>query len=70
MTVYVVTAYRFGDRENHSYVVGVFSTHALAMEASEIEQTWRGGNKYFCEVDEITIDHIDNKKQEWFRGCS
>ena len=28
--VYVVTMYRYGDREKHSYVLGVFSTAEMA----------------------------------------
>ena len=47
--VYVVTAYRFGDRERHSYIVGIYDTEATAILASEDEENFRGG-KYLCEI--------------------
>lgn len=54
-TVYTVHAYRWGDRENHSYTVGVYSKKHAAMKAAEAERDWRGG-KYECEVLEWTLD--------------
>ena len=48
-TVYTVRACRWGDRELHSYVVGVYSKKHSALKAAEIEEEWRGG-KYECEV--------------------
>ena len=47
MKVYTVDARRWGDLESHSYIVGVFSTVELAMEASSMEEEYRGG-KYEC----------------------
>ena len=47
--IYIVTAYRFGDKHNHSYVVGAFSTKEEAIRQAKIEEEWRGG-KYDCEV--------------------
>jgi len=47
--IYIVTAYRFGDKHNHSYVVGSFSTKEEAIRQAKIEEEWRGG-KYDCEV--------------------
>lgn len=55
-TVYVVTMYRWGDRECHSYVLGVFSTKTKATKAGDIEQEYRGGNKYYPEILEIAVD--------------
>jgi hypothetical protein len=49
MEVFIVTAYRWGDRENHSYVVGAFSTKDEAILWAKKEEEWRGG-KYDCEV--------------------
>ena len=57
MEVYVVTAYRFGDRESHSYVVGSFSSLEKAGCAALEERDIRGG-KYSCE---IVIADIDEK---------
>ena len=45
----IITAYRFGDKENHSYVVGAFSTKDEAIRQAKKEEEWRGG-KYDCEV--------------------
>lgn len=53
-TVYSVTAYRWGDRERHSYVVGVYPKKHAAMTAAETEEVYRGG-KYACEVLEWTL---------------
>jgi len=47
--IYIITAYRFGDKENHSYVVGAFSTKDEAIRQAKKEEEWRGG-KYDCEV--------------------
>ena len=54
-TVYVVTAYRWGDRENHSYNVGVFSTLDSAKLAADKHAMYRGG-KYACVVEECPLD--------------
>lgn len=56
MKVFNVHAYRFGDRERHSYLVGVYSSPAKAKRAAKHEETMRGGNKYKCEITEIEID--------------
>jgi hypothetical protein len=59
--IYVVTMYRWGDRERHSYVYGVFTKKNAAIEAGKIEQVYRGGNKYYPQVMEFTpnttMDH-------------
>lgn len=49
VTLYVVEALRFGSRESHSYVVGVYDTLDGARDAAEAEVDYRGG-KYTCEV--------------------
>lgn len=55
MKVYVTTMYRFGNRDLHSYVLGVWSTRELAEAHGNNETVWRGG-KYKPEVTEWTID--------------
>ena len=35
--IHVVQAYRWGDRENHSYVVGVYDTKEQAIIAADKE---------------------------------
>lgn len=54
-TVYTVRACRWGDRETHSYIVGVYSKKHAALKAAETEEQWRGG-KYECEVLEWVLD--------------
>jgi len=54
--VYTITAYRWGDRESHSYVVGVTRKKHDALKAADVEEAHRGGRKYICEVLEWTID--------------
>jgi hypothetical protein len=54
-TVYTVHAYRWGDHECNSYIVGVYSEAHAALKAAEIEEDYRGG-KYSCEVLEWTLD--------------
>lgn len=53
--VYTVHAYRWGDRELHSYSVGVYSKKHAALDAAKTEENYRGG-KYECEVLEWTLD--------------
>ncbi len=53
--VYTVHAYRWGDRERHSYSVGVYSKKHAALKAAQTESDYRGG-KYECEVLEWTLD--------------
>lgn len=65
--VYVVTMYKFGDREKHSYVIGIYSKKALALKNAEAEREHRGGNKYIPEVLEFKLDgsfdsYTDNYK--------
>jgi hypothetical protein len=53
--VYVVTMYRWGNREKHSYVVGVYSSYESAIETAKLEVSSRGG-KYEAEVLRIPLD--------------
>lgn len=52
---YTVHAYRFGDRERHSYPVGLYSKANKALKAADLEEEFRGG-KYKCEVIEWIPD--------------
>lgn len=54
-TVYTVHAYRYGNRERHSYIVGVYSKKHAALKAASTEEEYRGG-KYECEVLEWSLD--------------
>lgn len=63
--VYTVHAYRFGDREKHSYIVGVYSSAEKALEEAELEELNRRG-EYVCEVIEWEIDSTIDKNSP---GC-
>jgi hypothetical protein len=64
--VYTVHAFRWGDKEQHSYLVGVFSKKHAALKEAEKEEDWRGG-KYECEVLEWEIDNgiAGKHEREW-----
>ena len=53
-TFYTVHAFRFGDRELHSYIVGVYAKKQKALDEAQAEAVYRGG-KYRCEVREWTL---------------
>jgi hypothetical protein len=57
--IHVVVAYRWGDVNNHSYVVGVYSNKEKALNAAGIEYSNRGG-KYECHITEHEIDFIED----------
>ena len=61
MLIYVVTAYRFGDREGHSYVVGAFDNEEESLKHAKLEREWRGG-KYQCEVRSMNINETLESK--------
>jgi len=75
MKVYIVTAYRWGDRETHSYVVGVFDDKELSILAAKTEKEWRGG-KYDCEVVSMKLNEsrennnyvVEYKIEEYFKN--
>ena len=54
-TFYVATAYRLSSRENHSYVIGVFSTLEAAKIAARALST-ETGYKYGYGIDECPLD--------------
>lgn len=53
--VYTVQAYRFGDKNAHNYIVGVYNEKALAIKEAVFEQQVMN-NKYSCEVAELTMN--------------
>ena len=57
--LYIVNAYRWGERKNHSYTVGIFIKKQQALNAANNEQKYRGG-KYECEV----LEYILGSKME------
>jgi len=67
-TLYIVEALRYGDRELHSYVAGVFSTMELASKFVKIHDSYRGG-KYDCTIQQVILDHIDQDELTYFTEC-
>lgn len=67
-SLYVTEMLRWGDREAHSYVIGAFTSKALAEEAGEVEKTWRGC-KYEYEVTLQKVDFIPQKKLSLHKKC-
>jgi len=57
--VYIVEALRHGDRENHSYVVGVYTTLEKAKVAADDHISYRGG-KYGCAVIQAELNQKMN----------
>lgn len=57
--IYIVTAYRWGDAESHSYNLGVFTKKKKAQDVAESHCTYRGG-KYACVVYKCVPNHFDN----------
>ena len=61
--VFVVEALRWGDRDDHSYVVGVFDNLHDACEACVVEEMWRGG-KYECFINDCNEMNIEIQEQK------
>lgn len=55
MKVYIVTMYRYGDKESHNYIIGVYTSKDIAIMNGNTEIIWRG-NKYYPEVVEMELD--------------
>lgn len=68
--LYVTEMLRWGSEESHHYVVGVYSTHNLAVFAGEVEKTWRGGIKYDYRVVPVKLNAaVDTEKLEHHLSC-
>lgn len=65
---YVVTAYRFANKEQHSYVVGIYDTYDLGKDAGLAETQHRSG-KYICEIIGCEINQSAKKPlyKEWLK---
>ena len=57
MKVYVVTMYRWGNKEDHSYIIGVFSDWDKAFKYGVLEEQWRGG-KYDFDIESKEINEF------------
>ena len=52
---YIVEALRWGERENHSYILGLYSDLERAKRAADEHTEYRGG-KYKCMVHQCGMD--------------
>ena len=60
MRMYIVNAYRWGDREKHSYTVAVFDDRVLAIKCAKKEADNRGG-KYSCAVESCKLNDYNGE---------
>lgn len=60
--LYIVEALRGGDRERHSYVLGIWDTLEAAKEAARRHVEYRGG-KYSCQVNQCQLN--DEMSTDW-----
>ena len=56
---YIVEALRWGERENHSYILGLYSDLERAKQAADEHTEYRGG-KYQCVVHQCSMDQQMN----------
>jgi len=62
--LFVVNAYRAGNRERHSYTVAVYNTKEQAIECAEAHCNYRGG-KYQCIVESLFLNQFGNEDNEY-----
>ena len=62
--MYVVTMNRWGDPENHSYILGVFLWHKRAKSIGDLESRYRGG-KYEAKITKHRIGETINYKKDF-----
>lgn len=62
--MYIVIAYRWGNREKHSYIVGIFTNDKDAVNAAELETNFRGG-KYACFVEKSNTNEYNQDKENY-----
>lgn len=72
MKLYVVIAHYQGNRDKHSYLLGVYSNKDDAEQASLNEEEFRRG-KYICEITEVMLDRMVDEYRhviKWLRPIS
>lgn len=67
--VYVTTMYRWGERENHSYIIYVGIKKNKAIKVGEDESNYRGG-KYWPEILEFDPKINDKDKGKTVHGLN
>ncbi len=61
--IYVITMYKWGERINHSYVLGVYTKKALAISEADKEEQDRAG-KYMSEILEYNPNETNSQPKE------
>lgn len=64
MELFIVNAYKNGNREKYSYTVAVYSEKEQAIECAEIHCTYRGG-KYVCVVESLFLNQFGNEENDY-----
>lgn len=62
--LYVITAYRWGNMSEHSYLLGVFTDLDKAKKVADSHCKYRGG-KYACVVEECELNYFDNDDDDY-----
>ena len=62
--IYVVIAYRWGDKEMHSYTLGAFNKKAQAIKCADSHTQYRGG-KYSCVVETCVLNEFNNNSNDY-----
>lgn len=57
--LYIVEALRWGNTEDHTYVVGIWDTFDAAKKAADEHAEYRGG-KYVCQVWQAKLNEVIN----------
>lgn len=68
MQLFVTRMLRYGDRDGHSYIVGVYDNEVQAKYAGTCEESWRGG-KYSYVVEYFELNSkVPQKIWEYHYG--
>ena len=68
MQVFVTRMLRYGSRELHSYIVGVYTSREQAKFVGKCEEMWRGG-KYEYVVEEFDINaSLPQEQWDYYHG--
>jgi len=62
--MFVVIAYRWGNRENHSYTLGCFDNIEDAKSCADSHASYRAA-KYGCVVEKCVLNHFDDDSDDY-----
>lgn len=61
--MYTVVAFRYGNKEKHSYTVAITSDFDKAKDYANQEEEYRGG-KYACVIEQVVLDKYSQDSDE------